>query len=374
MRIAIILGTRPEIIKLAPVIFECERRGVPYGVIHTGQHYDFLMDKVFFQELGLKTEAINLNVGSGTHGEITGKTVIGLERVLVAEKPDVVVVQGDTTAVLAGTLVAAKLHIPIAHVEAGLRSYDRRMPEEYNRVIADHCADFLFAPTEQTFRTLHDEGVLRVPDILYYGRTGAPRVIQTGNTVVDVIERFHERLYDRAARDRLGIAGPYALITLHREENVDHPDRLQGIIEGLRRVQAATALTLVFPVHPRTKKKLAEFGFSDALRALPGLKLLEPLGFFELLSLEAGASLILTDSGGIQEEACTLRVPCVVIRDRSDRSESIAVGAATLAGTDPGRIAAAALDMLSRERSWQNPFGDGHAAARIVDALCASRS
>jgi UDP-N-acetylglucosamine 2-epimerase (non-hydrolysing) len=362
MKIAIVLGTRPEIIKFSPIIKECERKGIDYFVLHTGQHYDFNMDRIFFKELGLEPKSmVNLDVGSGTHGETTAKIITGAEKIFLNNRPDIVLVQGDTNTVLAASLVSKKMHIKLGHVEAGLRSYDRRMPEEYNRILCDHMSDYLYAPTELAEKTLHGEGLAK-RDILYYDGFRRQEIMLTGNTIVDAVQQNIERANTSDVFSRFGIRkGEYFLATAHREENVDHRERLLGILTGLRNIATHYRMPVVYPMHPRTKKKLEEFGLTPS-----GLIITEPLGFFDLLALESNARLILTDSGGIQEEACSLRVPCVVVRDSSDRQESIEAGASMLAGTDPDRILRCAEIMLEKERNWTNPFGDGHAAERIL--------
>ncbi len=350
--ITIVLGTRPEIIKLSPIIRACEQRGADYRVLHTGQHYSPEMDRIFFDELELPPPAVNLDVGSASHAVQTGRIMGGVEDVLLRERADAVLVQGDTNTVLAASLAAAKLHIPVGHVEAGLRSFDRRMPEEINRVVADHVADLLFAPTETARRHLLAEGI---PDA---------RIAVVGNTIVDAVRQNRE-ISDRRVRvlGPLGLErGKYILTTAHREENVDERVRLEGILTGLRAVQQRLDLPVVFPVHPRTTSRMQRFGIgADGLMAIP------PLGFLEFLQLEANARLVFTDSGGVQEETCILGVPCVTLRENTERPETVDVGANMLAGTDPDRILAAAEEMLARRRGWENPFGDGRAGERILD-------
>ena len=351
MKIAIILGTRPEIIKLSPIIRECERRKLDYCIIHTGQHYSYAMDRIFFDELQLPLPGHHLDVGSGSHGRQTGTMLAGLEDLLAQEAPGLVYVQGDTNTVLAGALAAAKLHIPVGHVEAGLRSFDRAMPEEVNRVLTDHVADLLFAPTGASRELLLKEGI------------PASRVFVTGNTIVDAV-RENLQLADGRVLRQLGLAPrSYLLSTLHRQENVDSRDRLAEIVHGLDLVCREWGLPVVLPVHPRTRKMMEAFGL-----ALPeGIRLVEPVGFLEFLAAEAGARLVLTDSGGVQEESCILGVPCVTLRENTERPETVAAGANVLAGHRPGDILAAARKMMAAEGRWQNPFGDGTAGRQIID-------
>ena len=352
--ISIILGTRPEIIKMSPVIRECEERGIDYFILHTGQHYSHEMDRVFFEELELPQPKYNLDVGSGTHAEQTGKIMIGVEKVLMIEKPDIVLVQGDTNTVLAGALAATKLHIKVGHVEAGLRSYDKRMPEEINRVLADHISDYLFAPTEKAKQNLLREGVSK------------NKIFVTGNTIVDAVHQNLE-IAERKVNvlKDLGLKPKeYFLVTAHRQENVDVKERLKGILKGLELIHEDLSMPVVFPVHPRTQRRIKEFGFS-----LDGVEVIDPLGFLEFLLLEANARLVLTDSGGVQEETCILGVPCVTLRDNTERPETLEVGSNVLVGTKPERISEGVRTMLNRENNWRNPFGDGKAGERIVEIL-----
>jgi len=348
--VAIILGTRPEIIKMSPVVRACRAQGVEALILHTGQHYSYDMDKVFFEELELPQADYNLEVGSGMHGEQTGKILQGIEKVLVKERPGAVLVQGDTNTVLAGALAAAKLGIKVGHVEAGLRSYDRTMPEEANRVLTDHISDWLYVPTEVARQNLRQEGITR-------------GVVRTGNTVVDAVKQNLALAQHKSnVLHRLGLEDDhYILATAHRQENVDDPKRLRDMVLGMRKVSDELKMTLIFPAHPRTRNRLSEFDV-DA----EGILLTDPFGFLDFLVLEANARLILTDSGGVQEEACILKVPCVTLRRNTERPETVEVGANALAGTDPSSIFDQARKMMRARRSWRNPFGDGRAGERIV--------
>lgn len=349
--ISIVLGTRPEIIKMSPVIRECEEKGLDYFILHTGQHYSYEMDRVFFDELELPQPKYNLDVGSGTHAEQTGRIMIGVEKVLMKERPDIVLVQGDTNTTLAGALAAAKLQIKVGHVEAGLRSFDRRMPEEINRVLTDHISDYLFAPTENAKQNLLREGL------------DGSRIYVTGNTIVDAVYQNLEIAKKKVSvlKD-LGLKPEgYFLVTAHRQENVDVKERLKGILKGLELIRQEFSMPVVFPMHPRTRRRIREFGLS-----LDGIEVINPLGFLEFLQLEANARLVLTDSGGVQEETCILKVPCVTLRDNTERPETLEVGSNVLAGTNPESILESVRIMLNRERSWENPFGDGRAGERIV--------
>lgn len=354
MSIAIVLGTRPEIIKMSPVIRECERMGLDYFVLHTGQHYSYEMDRIFFDELELHQPRYNLDVGSGSHAEQTGKIMTGVERVLIEEQPDFVLVQGDTNTVMAGALAASKLHIKVGHVEAGLRSFDRNMPEEINLIVADHISDYLFAPTEIAKGNLIREGL------------GANQILVTGNTIVDSVYQNLE-----ISKRKLNILNEfglkpeeYFLVTVHREENVDDRERLGKIIKGLVLIGKEFSLPVVLPIHPRTKKMVESFGFQ-----LDGIKAINPVGFLEFLQLEANSRLVLTDSGGIQEETCIMGVPCVTIRDNTERPETLDVGSNTLVGAKARDMLEGTIKMLKRSNGWKNPFGDGTSGRYIIDCL-----
>ena len=339
---------------MAPVIRECQRRGLNFSIIHTGQHYSYQMDRIFFEQLELPQPDHNLDVGSGNHGEQTGRILADLEAVLMAERPDVVLVQGDTNTVMAGALAASKLQIKVGHVEAGLRSYDRSMPEEINRVVADHVSDYCFAPTEISKANLLKEGIAE------------EKIHITGNTIVDSVYQNLEiamRKVNILADLDLEPKG-YFLVTSHRQENVDNKERLGEIIRGLEMVKSEFGLPVVFPVHPRTRKMVESFGFE-----LDGIRAIEPLGFLEFLQLEANARLALTDSGGVQEETCILGVPCVTLRDNTERPETLDVGANVLAGASSERIMKCAMQMMKAEAGWTNPFGDGRARELILEAL-----
>ena len=340
---------------MSPVIRECHRRGMDYFVLHSGQHYSYELDGVFFTELGLPEAKYNLDVGSGSHAEQTGRILMGVERIMVDEKPDVVLVEGDTNTVLAAALAATKLGIKVGHVEAGLRSRDRSMPEEINRCLTDHIADYLFAPTEKSRGNLLAEGI------------DTSKIFVTGNTIVDALYQSLGIAHNQLdALSKLNLRkGEYFIVTVHREENVDVKAKLKGILGGLKLIYDRFNLPIVFPIHPRTQKKLDEFG----LKIPDGVELVTPLGFLGFLKLEEGARLILTDSGGIQEEACVLCVPCVTLRENTERPETVEIGSNILAGTSPDKIIECSETMLSRENDWQNPFGDGKAAKKIVEVI-----
>ena len=344
MKISIILGTRPEIIKFSPIIRECKKLSLDYFILHTGQHYTYGMDKIFFDQLDLPDAKYNIDVGSGTHGKQTGKMLIGIEKILTKEKPDVVLVEGDTNTVLAGALAATKLGIKVGHVEAGLRSYDRSMPEETNRVLTDHCSDYLFVPTDKSKEILLHEGI---PE---------NQIFLVGNTVVDAIYQNIEiaKSKNKILNELCLKAGKFLLATSHRQENVDDKTRFAGIVKGLQLVQKKFGVPLVYPIHPRARKQLELFGIDTE-----GLTLVEPLDYLAFLNLESKAMLVLSDSGGVQEETCILGVPCVTLRDNTERPETLEVGANILAGTDPNRILQAAKVSVAKSKGWANPFGEG---------------
>ena len=353
--IGIVLGTRPEIIKLSPVIRELEKRNEEYFVIHTGQHYSYNLDKIFFEELDLPEPEYRLDVGSGTHAEQTARIMVGVERIVGERKPSVVVVQGDTNSTLGGALAPRKIQIPVAHVEAGLRSRDWRMPEEINRIIVDHISSYLFAPTPEARKNLVGEGILE------------ERIWVTGNTVVDAVYQNREIAEEKSEiLKNLGIKREYGVLTLHRAENVDDPGILRDILEGVREV-SREYVDLIFPMHPRTRKRIREF-FPEFLEDPGRIRIVGPLGYLDFLKLEAHASIVLTDSGGIQEEACILQVPCVTLRTSTERPETVRVGANVVAGVKREGIVRAVEEMMGR-KGWKNPFGDGEASKKIVDVL-----
>ncbi len=353
--IAVLVGTRPEIIKLAPVVHACEEHGISCTIIHTGQHYSKTLDAVFFEQLDLPEPAYNLEVGSGPHGEQTGEMLIGIEQILQREEPEILLVQGDTNSVLAGAIAASKLDIELGHVEAGLRSYDRQMPEETNRILADHVAEYLFAPSEQSKNHLLEEGI------------DSDRISVTGNTIVDALETYQTVAQRQSTvLEELNLRpDEYFLMTAHRQENVEEPTRLKTILEGVAATAADYDLPVVYPVHPHTEERISEFGIPVPDR----IKLIEPCEYLDFLQLEAEARLILTDSGGVQEEACILGVPCVTLRDSTERPETLTVGANELTDPTPESLTASVDRMIAKAGDWENPFGDGQASERILQTV-----
>jgi UDP-N-acetylglucosamine 2-epimerase (non-hydrolysing) len=353
-RVAVVLGTRPEIVKFAPILNECERRGVEPLLVHTGQHYSDDLDRVFFDQLALPEPDYNLRVGSLSHGEQTGEMLAGIERILESETPDVVLVQGDTNSTLAGALAGAKLDVDVAHVEAGLRSFDRGMPEEINRLAADHVSDYLFAPTEEARLYLERESV-----------GGEVRV--TGNTVVDTLYEYEDvARRESGVLDELGLdPGEFYLLTAHRAENVDDRATFERLLTGVARFAERTGRDAVYPIHPRAAARIdaSDVDVPDAVRTI------EPLQFLDFVCLESEAALTFTDSGGVQEETCILGTPCVTLRYTTERPETVRVGANCLAGLAPDDVVEAAATMLGKPGDWPVPFGDGTASKRILDAL-----
>ena len=360
MKPAFVFGTRPEIIKLAPVIRAFEKLGVRPLLIHTGQHYDYEMSRVFLEELELDGIDYHLEVGSGTQAEQTGKAMIKIEKVLMSEGPDVTLVQGDTNTVLAGALASVKLKIPVAHVEAGLRSFDRTMPEEINRVLTDHASEVLFAPTEEAKKNLEREGIVE-------------GVYVVGNTVVDAVlqnSEIAERKSD--VLKRLGVEpGEYILVTAHRAENTDSRENLTRLVEILESLPMKT----VYPMHPRTRKRLQEFGLWERVSSIENLVITKPLGYLDFLKLEKNARLIMTDSGGIQEESIILGVPCLTLRYNTERPETVKAGGNVLVGLEKDRALYYVNKLLTDDDFYRkmsnapNPFGDGKAGERIAKIL-----
>ena len=349
-----VVGARPQFVKAATVSRAIAARGdLEELLLHTGQHYDHGMSQRFFDELGIPAPRYHLGIGSAPHGAQTGRMLEAIERVLLAERPDWVVVYGDTNSTLAGALAAAKLNIPVAHVEAGLRSFNRRMPEEINRVLTDHVATLLFAPTDAAVSNLAREGI------------AGPRVVRTGDVMYDAM-LYHTDALDEGALARRGLQpGGYALATVHRAENTDDPARLDAIIRGLAAFSAV--LPVVLPLHPRTRAALAARGFQPPA----GLALEEPVGYLEMLRLERHARLIATDSGGVQKEAYFYRVPCVTLRGETEWTELVEAGWNTLLPPTSAEAVARGLEAaLARPvPEWRPIYGDGKSAERIAAAL-----
>ncbi len=360
MKIAIILGTRPEIIKMSPVIRECQRRKINFFIIHSNQHYSEKLDKIFFKELNLPKPKYNLNVGSGKHGEITGRMLSLIEEILIKETPDRVLVQGDTNTVLAGGLAARKLNIKVGHIEAGLRSHDDEMPEEVNRILVDHLSTYLFPPTSLAKNNLLAEGVNK------------KNIFVTGNTVVDsLFENLKIAIKKSLILKTLNVkSGKYILATTHRQENVDNKERLVNLMSGLSELGDKMNTPVILPAHPRLVKMLEVF----SIKIGRSIRLTPPLGYLDFLVLEKNALVIATDSGGVQEEACILNVPCVTLRDNTERPETVEVGANVLVGTSSKLIVSEALKISKLRKKWKNPFGTGDAAKKIISSIISTNN
>ena len=369
MKLVNIVGARPQFIKLAPLeraiadVNTGDTRPVESIIIHTGQHYDTGMSDIFFDELKIPRADFHLDVGSGRHGDQTARMLKKIEDILVDTSPDMVVVYGDTNSTLAGALAASKLHIPVAHVEAGLRSFDRNMPEEINRLVADHVSDLLLAPTPTAISNLEKENL-------------SSRTVFTGDIMYDAV-LFNRKLAKQQSSilEKLQLApGTFGLVTVHRASNTDEKGRLENLLQAFNDV-AANELPLVFPIHPRTAHALKS-QYAD-WSAHPRLHLVEPLGYLDILSLLDSAKMALTDSGGLQKEAFFLGCPCITLREETEWVETVEAGGNMLTGTDPEKILGAVSHWQRYEsggttgfsQGASRYFGDGHAASAILDAL-----
>ncbi len=353
--IATIIGTRPEIIKMAPVVAELDKLDHGHVLIHSGQHYDLMMDGVFFKELNLREPDHQLEIGDlPPHKQIAST----IEKVgSVVAEADMVMVQGDTNTTLAGAILANKLGKPVCHVEAGIRSFDKTMPEEVNRILTDQLSTLLFAPTETARQNLANENI----------KDGVHIV---GNSVVDALLQ-NIGIAETNADPLKGLSldpQSYFLVTFHRAENVDNPARLKSVLQALSSIAKEHGKTALFPIHPRTKKRIKQFGLEGLLEA-EGLRVIEPVGYFDMLLLEKMAALVLTDSGGLQEETCILHVPCITLRENTERPETLDLGCNMLAGTDGTRIMEGARNQLAIQKKWGNPYGDGTTGKRIAQIV-----
>lgn len=355
-----IVGARPNFPKMAPLMAQfakCRDR-FDAKLVHTGQHYDAQMSDVFFEQLGLPKPDIHLGVGSGSHAAQTGRIMVEFEKVVEAEKPQLVIVVGDVNSTMACSIVAAKAHVPVAHVEAGLRSYDRRMPEEINRVVTDALSTFLFTTEEEARENLRREGV--ADDKIHF----------VGNVMIDTLLALLPKAQKLDSMRKFGLTkGGFALVTLHRPSNVDSKEPFEGILRALESVQGE--IPVLFPIHPRSVAKLKEFGLYDWVAGWPKLKLCEPLGYLDFMNVMSQSRLVLTDSGGLQEETTVLGIPCLTLRENTERPITITEGTNLLLGTDPARIETEAKQILAgRAKKGRVPkFWDGKAAERIVGVL-----
>jgi UDP-N-acetylglucosamine 2-epimerase (non-hydrolysing) len=362
IRVMPIVGIRPQIIKSAPVLHLLdEDEEVTLQLVHSGQHYDFEMSKVFFNELDLPDPLHNLGVGSGSHATQTGRLMTRAEKIICKSKPDVVIVFGDANTTLAGALAAIKAHVPVCHLEAGLRSYDMSMPEEVNRVLTDHCSQLLCAPTSEAFNNLKREGVKE------------NSILLSGDTMYDAILQHKKDIEKSTIVKDLGLTGEdYAVMTLHRPENVDNAERLKKIVAAIVNL---TEVETVFPIHPRTKKRLRSAKLGKVLKRATNVMLTEPLGYFDMLSLMNNSAVVLTDSGGMQKEAFLLHVPCVTLRYNTEWVETVKLGANKLVGAERERILMETRmilenrDIKMKLESLPNPYGDGKASYEIVKDL-----
>lgn len=357
-KILTVVGARPQFIKAAAVsrvIRTDFADRIEEVLVHTGQHYDDNMSKVFFEELDIPKPKYNLEISGGHHGAMTGRMLEAVERVLIDEKPDWVLIYGDTNSTLAGALAAAKLHIPVAHVEAGLRSFNMRMPEEVNRIVADRLSRLLFCPTAAAVDNLAKEGI-------------SAGVGNVGDVMFDVALFYRDRAREQsAALGSLGLTkAGFALATCHRAENTDEPDRLKQIVEALAEI--STRLPVVLPIHPRTRKLIVDSGLSKKLGAVT---VIDPLPFLDMVALEQAAKVILTDSGGVQKEAYFYGVPCITMRDETEWVETVASGWNRLVGASTSRIIAAFGECIATrlDQPGVSPYGDGHAAGHIVRGI-----
>ena len=350
MKIFSVVGARPQFIKSAPVSKAIIEAGHQEFKLHTGQHYDYEMSQIFFEEMGIPEPAINLGIGSGTHAEQTGQMLMGIEAALLTQKPEVVLVYGDTNSTLAGALAAVKLHIKLAHVEAGLRSYNRLMPEEHNRVLTDHCSDLLFCPTQTAVDNLTKEGI-------------TSGVHMVGDTMYDAVLQFEEIAKRRSkilTRLKLVPKG-YLLTTIHRAYNTDNPEIIHSILSAFQQVND----TVIFPIHPRTLHVIKTAG----IMIPDNVKVIDPVGYLDMLILEKNARMILTDSGGMQKEAYFFKVPCLTLRSETEWIETVECGWNRLVGSDPHIIVQAI-----QKHEWPNEtplylFGYGHASEKITTIL-----
>jgi UDP-N-acetylglucosamine 2-epimerase len=352
MKIISIIGARPQFIK-ASVVSEELRKNFTELIIHTGQHYDYEMSKLFFEQLDIPEPDYHLDVGSGTHGYQTGEMLKRIEEIFIAEKPDLVLTYGDTNSTLAGALAASKMHVKTGHIEAGLRSFDKSMPEEINRIITDHCSDLLFCPTKTAVNNLKREGI-------------TSGVYLTGDVMVDCLFKYSEVAEEKTTiLEDLGIdRKKFLVVTVHRASNTDNRANLEQIVDALSEISEP----IIFPIHPRTRKSLRVFGLYDKLINHRNIKVIQPVGYLEFLRLMKNARKIITDSGGIQKEAYILKVPCITLRENTEWVETVQDGWNVLVGADKERI----VNVCSVEesnKSNNNHFGRGNASGKIVQYL-----
>lgn len=362
LKVVTVVGTRPQFIKAAPVLRAIEQHNLNHPdrkilevLVHTGQHYDSNMSKVFFEELKLKEPDYNLEVGSGTHAYQTGEMLKRVEKVLQKEKPELVMVYGDTNSTLAGALAASKVHIPVAHIEAGLRSFNKQMPEEINRVLTDHISDLLFCPSKKAVKNLEREGIKdgvhQVGDVMYDSLLCNTRIAEERSKILGKLRLSSKK---------------YALATVHRQENTDNNNRLSSIFKGLGKI-AKEGIKVLVPLHPRTQKRVKSLNIS-----LKNLKIIEPVSYLDMILLEKNSKVILTDSGGVQKEAYWFKVPCITLREETEWVETVEVGWNTLVATNADKIFDAFKKVLygNRPENFQNScYGEGNAAKKILECI-----
>jgi UDP-N-acetylglucosamine 2-epimerase (non-hydrolysing) len=365
--IAVLIGTRPGIVKMSPIVDELRERDVPHLIIHSGQHYSLAMDRKIMEDVGLSKADYQIlrPLDCISHAQQTAYMLTGIEEVLLKERPDILLVCGDANTNMAGALAARKIHVRVGHVEAGLRSFDWRMPEEHNRIIIDHISEYLFAPSHRAKENLLRDGV-------------RGEVFVVGNTIVEATLKYSEVAKEKKSPklSKMTRGEPYVLLTLHREENVDNEQVLSEIVAAIGEICEDHEIRIVFPIHPRTKKRLREFGIEKQVERISNLELIEPLGYLEFLACLSNATLVMTDSGGIQEESCILKVPCITIRESTERQETIQLGSNHLAGTQRDKIVRvfnSVFKLSDLEKKWRNPYGDGKASKRIVDTCLNGR-
>src|SRR6266851_690704 len=362
LKVIIVAGARPNFMKVAPIAAAMRRRHDEFQplLVHTGQHYDETMSEAFFRDLEMPEPDVYLGVGSASHAAQTAAIMQAFEPVVIKEKPDWVLVVGDVNSTLACALVCAKLDVKVAHVEAGLRSRDRTMPEEINRVLTDQIADLLLTPSRDADQNLLAEGI--PPE----------RIRMVGNIMIDSLLGNLERAKQSNARADLGLQNKdYAVLTLHRPSNVDEVASFSRILDALEEI--ATRLPIIFPAHPRTRKMIAELGLTERIERTNGLLAIDPVGYLDFLQLLSGARLVFTDSGGIQEETTVLGIPCITLRENTERPITVEMGTNTITGTDPTKIVSAATHALENQSTQASPrvppLWDGHTADRILDVL-----
>jgi len=381
VKILSIIGARPQFIKATLVSGKLREKGIEEILVHTGQHYDFNMSDIFFQELRLPKPDYHLSVGSGSHGEQTGKMLIAIEKVFLQEKPDISLVYGDTNTTLVGALAAVKLHIPVAHIEAGLRSYNKNMPEEINRVLTDHMSDILFCPTETAVSNLRKEGftsiikdgklIRKSLDLLPITDHSLPFVINVGDVMFDVALEVKNRIDEERILTKYNLEpNGFILVTIHRAENTDIKENLENIWKALKDI-ANSGIKVFFPVHPRTKKALENYGLVNE-KIPKNLTITQPISYFEIIALESNAKVIITDSGGVQKEGYFFKTPCVIPRNETEWVELVEIGWNKVVGNKEENIVGETTKTYSEQvnnKKWIDFYGGGKASERIVEVL-----